>query len=144
MATPAADKFLFNLNRRIGRRLAPSLIFALVLSAGMWESRAGAVSKFAAPPAQDQNSIANRLLPILGSASGVAIAHGAALGETGRSPKQRHQRERSQAQLHRAPTPRCSSRNASAKKIHIKDKQTTSDAIVNHFIVDTSYFICMK
>jgi CHAT domain-containing protein/Tfp pilus assembly protein PilF len=58
MATPAADKFLFNLNRRIGWRLAPSLIFALALSAGMWESRPGAVSKFAAPPAQDQNSIA--------------------------------------------------------------------------------------
>jgi tetratricopeptide (TPR) repeat protein len=58
MATPAADKFLFNLNRRIGWRLAPSLIFALALSAGMWESRAGAVSKFAAPPAQDQNSVA--------------------------------------------------------------------------------------
>jgi tetratricopeptide (TPR) repeat protein len=55
-----ARRFSFNLNRKIGWRMAVSLTFGLLLVAGMQDSRAAASLKFVSEPAQDKTAIKAR------------------------------------------------------------------------------------
>ena len=90
---------------------------------------------------QYQNTAADRLLASL-LVPFALVAHGAALAESGRHPKQQEHRIR--GAVHFTPTPRCRIRYASGKKTSIMARQNTSELMVTHFMAEISNFRCMK
>ena len=91
---------------------------------------------------KDHYALADGALSVFGSGFGGAVAHGAGLAE-GRACRQENRGdEKGSAKFHFGPSERM--RSASGKKIIIKAKHTISEAMVSHFMRETSNFICMK
>ena len=91
---------------------------------------------------ENHNPFADGSLPILGSRLGCAVTHGAGLTEDRRDPQQKGKDENSDTYVHLTPSEMM--RRASGKKIIIKARHATREHMVNHFIRETSYFMCMK
>ena len=91
---------------------------------------------------KDNDAFADGPLALFGSCSGSAVAHRAGLAESRTGREKKRGNEDDGAKLHF--TPRERMRSASGKKIIISAKHTTREAMVSHFIRETSNFMCMK
>src|SRR5580692_2972115 len=91
---------------------------------------------------KDHHASADGALAVFGSGFGGAVAHRTSLAE-GRGCRQENRGdEKRGAKLHFGPSERI--RKASGKKIIIRAKHTTREAMVSHFMRETSNFMCMK
>ena len=91
---------------------------------------------------ENYDAFADRALAFFRSGFGGAVAHRAALAEGRGCREKKGSDKKCDAKLHFGPSERM--RRASGKKIIIRAKHTTSDAIVSHFMRETSNFMCMK
>jgi hypothetical protein len=91
---------------------------------------------------ENHYTLADSPLPILGSGLSRAVTHGAALAKGRHGPQQKEGGKHADSYLHFTPSEMI--RRASGKKIIIKARQATREHMVNHFIREISYFMCMK
>src|SRR5271157_810998 len=91
---------------------------------------------------KDEDASADSALAFFGSRFGCAVAHRAGLAKSRGGREEKGGEETDGSEFHFAPSEMM--RSASGKKIIIRAKHTTREAMVSHFIRETSNFMCMK
>ena len=91
---------------------------------------------------KDDHAFADGALALSGGCLGGTVAHGTSLAEGRDRGQQKSSDDQWSAKSHFTPSERM--RSASGKKIIIKAKHNTREAMVSHFMRETSNFMCMK